>query len=189
MAGSCFSLLPLFGIFIPRWLLRKNRDACHVPPKTSSEFYQTFVCVIHPTAKCCCSGNLHKRTSLWLFLQILLYYNFRWHNISESRILDFINYLWYILPRPAVADVIVDFSHLNLLPTYQSTLDLDESSRWSISKNHHFQSQGIWYPTSRPWKFMYFWCIFLVVDQTPPRPCGQAVHALAWSVFGNTTGG
>lgn len=104
MAGSCFSLLPLFGIFILRWLLRKNRDACHVPPKTSSEFYQTFVCVIHPTAKCCCSGNLHKRTSLWLFLQILLYYNFRWHNISESRILDFINYLWYILPRPAVAD-------------------------------------------------------------------------------------
>lgn len=121
--------------------LAQNRDACHVPPKTSSEFYQTFVCVIHPTAKCCCSGNLHKRTSLWLFLQIPLCYNFRWHNISESWISDFINYLWYILPQPAVADVIVDFSHLNLLPTYQSTLDLDESSRWSISKNHHFQSQ------------------------------------------------
>ena len=123
IAGTCFSLLPLLGILILRWLLRKNRDACHVPPKTSFEFYQTFVCVIRPTAKCCCSGNLHKRTSLWLFLQILLCYNFRWHNISESWISDFVNYLWYILLQPAVADVIVDFSHLNLLPTYQSTLE------------------------------------------------------------------
>lgn len=149
------------------------------------------VCVIRPTAKCCCSGNLHKRTSLWLFLQILLCYNYRWHNISESWISDFVNYLWYILPQPAVADVIVDFSHLNLLPTYQSSLDLDESSRWTISKNHKKSSCSITrnlIPHLKALKIHVFLMYFLVVRNSK-RPCGQAVHALAWSVFGNTTGG
>lgn len=172
----------MLGIFILRKLLRKNRDACHVPPKTSSEFYQTFVCVIRPIAKCCCSGNLHKRTRLWLFLQILLCYNFIWYNISESQILDFIHNLWYILPWRGWCDCRFlppeSASHLSM-----KTLDLDESSRWTYQKIIIFNQKDSDTPPQGPENSSILDVFFGPKIQ---RPCGQAVHALAWSVFGNT---